>query len=405
MKVLITQVWLDTRGGSEAVVRDIAVGLLRRGHRPIVYSPKVGTVGAEIRKRGIPVVDDLRSIAEPPDIIHGQHHIETAQAIIQFPEVPAINMCHAWEFWVERPVKFPQVRKYVTISEAVRDRLVHEEGIPPEQVVILPNAVDLCRIPVRKVALSPRPLRAACFATAKAHIPVLRSVCEQNGIAFDAIGKCGDMPSASIEEELSNYDVVFATGRSALEAACCGCAVVVCDDRGVAGMLRTSNLNAFRQLNFALRLLVYPLTHDRLQAALELYDAEDATAVSKKLREVANSDVYLDRLMEIYESAMAEDRSSFNGEIFRSSLLSFLHSALPRTSSDLRWPWLSEREFYINEISRLDGELAVFREREEKRRDKPLRRAFREFRNAKHRLIGATWGRLTGWSRHHSSGT
>ncbi len=385
MKVLITQVWLDWPGGTETVVRDIAVGLLRRGHQPIVYSPKIGIVGQEIRRRGIPVVDDLRSIAEPPNVIHGQHYVETAQAIIHFPNVPAINVCHAWEFWVERPVKFPQVRKYVAVSAAIRDRLVQEEAIAPDRVIILPNAVDLLRIPQRKNALSPRPLRAACFASAKAHVPVIASVCERNGIHFEPIGRCGDRLSSTIEKELVDYDVVFATGRSALEAACCGCAVVVCDDRGCAGMLRMSNLDDYRRLNFALRLLVYPTTEDRIQLALNDYDPLDAAVVSTTLREKANLDLYLDQLLQIYEGVMTEDRTDFQGDVFRNSLLSFLHSALPRTSSDARWPWLVEREFFIGEINRLDAELASHRA---KRKPGFFRRAFHKFRSFKRRMWG-----------------
>lgn len=357
MKVLITQVWLEARGGTESVVRDIAIGLLRRGHQPIVYSPSVGEVGAEIRKKGIPVVDDLRSIGEQPDVIHGHHFIPTAEAVITFPGVPAINVCHAWEFWVERPVKFPQVQKYVAVSGAVRDRLVHEEGISPQRVVTLPNAVDLERIPLRKSPLARRPLRAACFATTKAHVPVIEAICRRNGIQFSAIGKSGDRPSSNIEEELINYDIVFATGRSALEAACCGCAVVVCDDRGCAGMLKMSNLNEYRNMNFALRLLANPLSASRLQAALDDYDAEDAAAVSQTLRERDNLDAYLDRLTGIYETAMAADRNDFQGASYNACLLEFLHSALPRRSSDGRWPWLAEREFLIGEVKRLDAAL------------------------------------------------
>ena len=49
LTVLLTNIWLANRGGSEIVVRDFATGLLRRGHRPIVYSPELGEIAAEIR--------------------------------------------------------------------------------------------------------------------------------------------------------------------------------------------------------------------------------------------------------------------------------------------------------------------------------------------------------------------
>ena len=50
--------------------------------------------------------------------------------------------------------------------------------------------------------------------------------------------------SDRLEAVLPRYDIVFATARMALEAAVVGCAVVVVDGRGFAGMLRSENLQA-----------------------------------------------------------------------------------------------------------------------------------------------------------------
>ena len=185
--ILITNIWLANLAGSEVVVRDLALGLLRRGHRPIVYSPTLGPVAEEISARGISVIDDLRQLGEPPDIIHAHHSIPCGEALIRFPDVPAIYVCHAFNHWVEAPVHFPQIGAYVGVDEACRDRLVHTEGIDPKRVLILPNAVDLDRVPPRPVPLRERPQRAAAFGKAAA-VPELRTACEQLGIPFDAIG-------------------------------------------------------------------------------------------------------------------------------------------------------------------------------------------------------------------------
>ena len=107
------------------MVRDLAVGLARRGHKPIVYSPTLGAVAAEIAARGIAVIDDLQKLAETPDIVHGQHSIPAAEALIRFPDAPAIYVCHSFDMWLEAPVHFPQIGAYVAVDEACRDRLVH----------------------------------------------------------------------------------------------------------------------------------------------------------------------------------------------------------------------------------------------------------------------------------------
>ena len=85
MRVLITNNTLDHRAGSELYVRDIALALLRRGHHPIAYSTRLGTVADELRVATVPVIDDLNLLTVIPDIIHGQHHLDAMTALLHFP--------------------------------------------------------------------------------------------------------------------------------------------------------------------------------------------------------------------------------------------------------------------------------------------------------------------------------
>jgi len=133
LTVLLTNVWLDQRGGTEAVIRDIALGLLRRGHRPIVYSPHLGEPAEEIRRRGVAVVADLAQVGEAPDVIHGQHFIQTAEAILHFPRTPAIQMCHAWLYWQEAPARFPQIHRYVAVTRPCATGWSMRRASPPSR--------------------------------------------------------------------------------------------------------------------------------------------------------------------------------------------------------------------------------------------------------------------------------
>jgi hypothetical protein len=365
-RVLLTNVWLSIPGGTECTVRDLAIGLLRRGHRPIVYSPTLGEFSEKIRAHGVAVIDDLRRLAEPPDIIHGHHFIQTAEALIHFPATPALNVCHAWEFWVERPAKFPQIQLYGAPSEAVRDRLVHEEAIDPEQVVLLPNAVDLNRVPPRPRPLSSTASRAICFTGGKAHILILRAACERLRIALDTLGGCADRFSATPEHELVNYDVVFATGRSVIEALCCGSAVVVCDVRSLGGLVTSKNYERFRELNFALRTLSRAVSVEAILAELKEYDHRDAAAVSSQARIDCSFEPLLDRVLEIYGRIIhswSRDQVEASAEASRRATLNFLYDALPRKSPDTRWPWMAERGHLIRQQEHLDTDLTQERER------------------------------------------
>ena len=73
LRVLLTNNTLSARAGSELYVRDVATALLRAGHAPVAYSPVLGDVADELRAATVPVVDDLRLLTIPPDVIHGQH--------------------------------------------------------------------------------------------------------------------------------------------------------------------------------------------------------------------------------------------------------------------------------------------------------------------------------------------
>lgn len=342
LTVLITNIWLQDRAGSETVVRDLALGLLRRGHRPIVYSPALGAVADEIAARGIAVVDDLRKIAEQPDILHAHHSVTCGEALIHFANLPAIQVCHAFAHWLEAPVHFPQIGAYVAVDEACRDRLVHAEGVAPEGVIVIPNAVDLRRVPARAVPLHSRPLRALAFGKASA-VPEIRVACEKLGIDYTAIGLQAGNALAEPERELVKADLVFASARAALEALCCGCAVVACDERGMAGMVTSQNYESLRARNFGLRSLSDAMTTERCIEEASRYDAHDASLVCDMARRDADLEPSLDQFEQLYRQVLSGSRRpSFDTGLHAQAVTRFLHDYLPRRVGDPRWPWIGE---------------------------------------------------------------
>lgn len=358
LKVLLTNVWLDGRGGTESVIRDLSVGLLRRGHRPIVYSPHLGAIAAEIRARGVAVISDLSQLAEAPDVIHGQHLVQTAEALLHFPGTPAIQMCHAWQYWMEAPAQFPEIHRYVAVDEAVRDRLVHVEAVPPSKVEILPNAVDLSRFLPRD-RLPEKPRRALAFTKFKAHLPIVEEACRRHGIALDVLGAGGDRLVSNPEHEFVRYDIVFASARMALEAICGGCAVIVCDSRGLAGLATSENLQVWRERNFGLRTLVHPVSVSNLSREIASYSAADAEALVLRLRATAGVEALLDRLLALYAEAMDEARP--DPAAHHAAMLRFIKQTVPRERTHSRWPWLTERNEFVARIQQLDAELSAAR--------------------------------------------
>lgn len=359
LAVLLTNMWLDAYGGSEVVVRDLALGLLRRGHRPVVYSPRIGTIGHELADQGVAVIDDLRALGETPDIIHAHHTIPCGETLIRFPRTPAIYVCHAFRHWVEAPVHFPQVAVYAAVDEACRDRLAHTEGIDPRRVVVLPNAVDLRRVPERPRPLAPTPQRAIAFGKAAAAADI-RQACARAGIAFETLGYSADRITGQPERELVGFDLVFGSARAALEALCCGCAVVACDSRGIAGLVTSDNFERLRRLNFGLRSLTEPLSVTRLLSEIERYDVADARSVAERARRDADLERQLDAIEALYSEVLDGARPpDFDAQRHADAVARFLHDNLPRRPNDPRWPWRHERDQLRAHIGDLEKAVAA----------------------------------------------
>ncbi|HEY3026616.1 MAG TPA: glycosyltransferase [Pyrinomonadaceae bacterium] len=317
MRILITNNSLASRAGSELYVRDLAIGLLNRGHSPIAYSTRLGEVAEEIRAATVPVIADLDAMASPPDVIHGQHHLETMTALLRFPGVPAIYFCHGWIPWQELPPRFPRILRYVAVDHVCRDRMVFERAIPEDRTRVLLNFIDLERFKSRG-PLPLRPRRAVVLsnnATEQNSLAVIREACARKGIALDVFGKCSGNVCAEPEAVLGNYDIAFAKGRSALEALATGAAVILCDPRGVGPMVTTGNLDRLRPLNFGIRTLQEPVDIEILCREIARYDPADAAEVSRCVRTTAGRDAVLDELLSIYQEVIEEHNRTADGDI------------------------------------------------------------------------------------------
>ena len=308
LTVLITNNTLANRAGSELYVRDVAIALLKRGHTPVAFSTVLGDVARELREATIPVIDNLDALTTPPDIIHGQHHVETMMALLHFPSTPAIYFCHGWIPWEETPPRFPRILRYVAVDYTCRDRLILENAIPKERVDVLLNFVDLERFKPR-TRLPSRPVRALIFsnnANELTHVGAVRDACERGGIALDVMGLSSGNPIAEPEKVLGDYDIVFAKARAALEAMSVGAAVVLCDARGLGPMVTMRELDRLRPLNFGIRTLSESISVDAIANEIAKYDANDAALVSQRIRATAGRDAVMDKLLTLYEEVIEE---------------------------------------------------------------------------------------------------
>ncbi len=311
-RILITNNTLAGRAGTELYVRDVASELLARGHQVVAYTSLLGEVADEIRAATIPVVDRLDALSVPPEVIHGHHHLETMTAVLRYPEVPAVYFCHGWLPIEEMPPKFPRILRYVAVDQTCRDRLIDENGIPPERVRLLLNFVDLKRFKPRG-PLPEKPARALVLsnnATESGNLPAIRDACARFDISVDAVGQAVGNSTRCPESLLPHYDLVFAKGRAALEALAVGAAVIVCDTIGAGHMVTPRNMEALRQLNFGVRVLRNRIDVETIGAEIARYDASQAAEVSRWVRRNAGMDDAVDQLIKLYEEVIEEHRQT-----------------------------------------------------------------------------------------------
>ncbi len=304
--MLLTNWALVNRGGSELYTRDLALGLLRRGQHPAVWAPTLGPVAEVIRAAGAEVIEDLSADVAAPDLIHGQHHDETLAALARFPDRPGLFVQNGAVPWQEQAPIHPRLLRYIGGDELCRERLAGE-GITPDRMTVIGNAVDLERFTPRD-PLPANPGRALVLSnTAHEHgfAATVREACERRGLHLDVAGSGVGRPLADPEHHLGDYDIVFAKARVALEALAVGCAVVVIDEPGLAGLVTSANLEEWLPWNFGGHLLTRPAKVELISAELDRYDPDDAARCRDHVRVERDLETMLDAIVAEHDHVLS----------------------------------------------------------------------------------------------------
>ncbi len=302
MRILITNLSVANSTGSEAVVELLADGLRMAGHETMLLAPMIGGLADRMRRRGHQVVERIAEITEKPDVIHAQHLTPCLTALARFPDVPAVYSCHSAFYEIEVPMPHPQIRHWIAVDEACKARCL-SRGVPADRLSLIHNAVDLQRF-MQRPPLPPKPAKGLLLTKNFEHQQAVREACTRSGIQLDELGPATGRFSVELEKDLIGYDIVFATARMAIEAAAVGCSVIVCDARGFAGMLNTTNMEAWRRMNLGAGLLARPTTVDNLMEAISSFDASDAATVCTYFRKVAGAVDFVEEHLNIYNQAI-----------------------------------------------------------------------------------------------------
>jgi hypothetical protein len=305
MKIAIATVRLRGRSGTEIVTIELARELKRRGHDIFVFTAETGHTASLLAQDGIPAIDDLNLAPFEPEIVHGNHNVVLVQALLHFREAPGVYVCHDAQLWQNRPPDMTRIRKYVAVDQHCLERVERELPRVAGQTVKLHNAVDLRAYRPRS-PLPSDPQRALILTKNRKHVGVIEHVCRRRGLTVDSAGPGVANTLDDLPARLAAYDVVFATARMAIEAMAVGCAVIVCDERGFAGLVTPDNVEPWRDRNFGASILRSDVSTESIDQALDAYDAKRCSDVSQYIRAHNSLERAASLYEEVYRAAIAE---------------------------------------------------------------------------------------------------
>lgn len=313
MRILFTNHHLAELGGTEVFIREITTEWLRRGHQVAVLTLRIGPFAESLRQTGVEIVTHPRDLTFTPELIHGQHHLPTMLALQAFPHCPALYHCHGYAPWQEQPPSHPRIVHYLGIAEQMRSWLKNILSIGDEKVTIFPVAVDTEKF--AKVRQPPTSLRNALLfgnnlQTNDPAVVAAKEACQKIGINLSSAGHGLGIARPSPETWLTEYDLVFAIGRSALEALASGCAVIPLDAQRVYQILTPDNFAASQHLNFTVANNEPLATADIISERLATFDATKIQAVTQHARHHCSLKNSFDQLEQLHQQLLLADSSN-----------------------------------------------------------------------------------------------
>ena len=311
MRILFTQYGLRHRGGSELFTVEVAGELARRGHEIAIYTGESGAMSTMLEERGIMILNDPAKCPWKPDIIHGQHYEHALRAILAFPATPAILYLHGFMPALEKPFRHPRILRYLTIAESISRHWSSSYEMPADRFVTIPNHIDLDRFH-QKSGLPPRPAKALIYAHARfpqEQLKILQNVCVKRGLELELAGLCNG-PQGMLrrpEDHLPKYDLVFAVGRSALEASACGCGVIPVYQDMAEEILLPQTFERLRSQNLAPRLLSHQkLSEEWIDVQLNRWNSSLIIEASDMVRKSAGLGRTVSLLEKTYNAVCLE---------------------------------------------------------------------------------------------------
>jgi hypothetical protein len=250
MKVLLVNDALLERGGSESYLQTISWALRRLGHSVSFFSSHLGGFADALTADGFEVFGSVRSLPGDFDVVHGQHVSSTALVRARLTDTPLLFATHSWFVPIEDPLAGFRADAFLAFNDVTLARVKAHSASRGKPVYRLTQPVDITFRDSARTPIASVPQAALAVSRAQRRSLVqLQSACERAGISLTAIG-LGGVESSDARNEMLAADIVFATGRSALEAMAAGKAVFIIDESTIGGWVTADSYESLEADGF-----------------------------------------------------------------------------------------------------------------------------------------------------------
>jgi glycosyltransferase involved in cell wall biosynthesis len=316
MNILITNITIYEYTGTETYVKELAIELINRGHSVEIFTFFMGELTKELIEKGINVTSNLKKLKLNPDIIHAHHNITTLKALDFFKFTPVVYFIHDRTTVFDYPFRHENILKYVAVDYNCKERYCLENGFKEEDVEVVNNWANTNRFRLKE-KVNPHPKKALVFSNYLNEnniYPEIKEACAELGVEVEIIGSSSGNACLKPEDILQKYDLVFAKAKAAIEAMATGAAVIVCDFRGLGGMVTSSNMKHFRDFNFGMKLMTNTPSKNNLITEINKYNASEIIKVSEYIIKESDFLLIVNRLEQIYSELIIDFKNKKRGK-------------------------------------------------------------------------------------------
>jgi hypothetical protein len=325
MNILITNIVISKYTGTETYVKELAIELINRGHSVEIFTFFIGELAEELIEKGINVTSNLKQLKLTPDLIHAHHNITTLKALSVFKFTPIVYFIHDRTSVFDYPFRHENILQYVAVDFNCKERFYLENHFKEEDIEVVYNWANTDRFRLKEKVDS-HPKKALVFSnylTRDNIYPEIKEACVELGIELEIIGSSSGNPCLKPEDILQKYDLVFAKAKAAIEAMVTGAAVIVCDYRGLGGMVTSSNMKHFRDFNFGMKLMTDTPTKNNLIKEINKYNSSDIIKVSEYIIKESDFLSVVTRLESIYSRVIIDFKNKKRGK-YNSSFFNYI---------------------------------------------------------------------------------